>query len=396
MTRRLLLVATPGVALFAACCAVVRGGLFDDHPYGDVHLYAHYAHEMTSGRWPYGDFFDEYPVFAQPLFLIVRLLPGTFVPTFKWTMTVCGAAALVVLLAAMFRAGASLVQVVVAAVVVGISPVLVGPVFLNTYDLFPALLTASALLAFLYRREVLGYVLLALAVAAKVYPLVLLPLVLIETWERGGRGALKRALAWFAGVLALVHLPFVIVGPGGLRFSYWLQLKRGLEVESLAGGVLLVLDRLGIHQVTLRDKAPGSKDAVGTLANALATLSSLVVIATVLLVAWLYLRRRRNLLLGAGAAVTAFVAFGKVLSPQYVAWLVPLVPAAGIDAAAALVVVLALTRAEWTRFAHGLSDNDRWGHVLSWWVLGRDLALVGLYLLLVLKLWAAPRLRSRR
>jgi hypothetical protein len=94
--------------------------------------------------------------------------------------------------------------------------------------------------------------------------------------------------------------------------------------------------------------------------------------------------------------VTAFVAFGKVLSPQYVAWLVPLVPAAGIDAAAALVVVLALTRAEWTRFAHGLSDNDRWGHVLSWWVLGRDLALVGLYLLLVLKLWAAPRLRSRR
>jgi uncharacterized membrane protein len=243
---------------------------------------------------------------------------------------------------------------------------------------------------------VLGYVLLALAVAAKVYPLVLLPLVPIETWERGGRGALKRALAWFAGVLALVHLPFVIVGPGGLRFSYWLQLKRGLEVESLAGGVLLVLDRLGIHQVTLRDKAPGSKDAVGTLANALATLSSLVVIATVLLVAWLYLRRRRNLLLGAGAAVTAFVAFGKVLSPQYVAWLVPLVPAAGIDAAAALVVVLALTRAEWTRFAHGLSDNDRWGHVLSWWVLGRDLALVGLYLLLVLKLWAAPRLRSRR
>ena len=391
------LVAVPGAALFVLSCALVRGGLFDRHPYGDVHLYAHYAHEMTSGRWPYRDFFDEYPVLAQPLFFVVRLLPGPFVTSFKWTMAICGAAAVVLLVELLVTVSASLPRIVVAAGVAGLSPLLVGPVFINTYDLFPALLTAGAVLAFLRGRRTTTYVLLALAVAAKVYPLVLLPLLLIEAWERGGREEVKRALGWFASVLVLVHLPFAIMGPGGLRFSYWVQLKRGLEVESLAGGVLLVLDRLGLHHVILRDEAPGSRDAVGSLADALAVVSSLVLVAAVLYVAWLYLRGyRRNWLVATAAAVTAFVAFNKVLSPQYTAWLVPLVPAAGLAASVVLVAVLALTHLEWDRFASGHGSVEHWGQVLSWWILVRDLALVALFVLLVVKLRAGARSQSSR
>ena len=390
------LVAVPGAALFVLSCALVRGGLFDRHPYGDVHLYAHYAHEMTSGRWPYRDFFDEYPVLAQPLFFVVRLLPGPFVTSFKWTMAICGAAAVALLVELVMTVSASLPRIVAAAGVAGLSPLLVGPVFINTYDLFPALLTAGAVLAFLRGRRTTTYVLLALAVAAKVYPLVLLPLLLIEAWERGGREEVKCALGWFASVLVLVHLPFAIMGPGGLRFSYWVQLKRGLEVESLAGGVLLVLDRLGLHHVTLRDEAPGSRDAVGSLADALAVVSSLVLVAAVLYVAWLYLRGHRDWLVATAAAVTAFVAFNKVLSPQYTAWLVPLVLAAGLAASVVLVAVLALTHLEWDRFASGHGSVEHWGQVLSWWILVRDLALVALFVWLVVKLRAGARSQSSR
>src|SRR4029079_8899802 len=142
--------------------------------------------------------------------------------------------------------------------------------------------------------------------------------------------ALPRAVAWLGGVLILVHLPFAVMGPGGLRFSYTLQLKRGLESESLGGGVLLVLDRLGIHPVTLRDQAPGSRDVVGGLADAVGVLSTLAVIAAIALVTWLYVRGGRDRIAACAAGVAGFVAFAKVLSPQYLTWLVPLVPAAGV------------------------------------------------------------------
>jgi hypothetical protein len=142
-----------------------------------------------------------------------------------------------------------------------------------------------------------------------------------------------------------------------------------------------VLDRLGLHSVTLRDTAAGSRDAAGTLPDALAVVSSLVLVAAALYVAWLYLRGHRDRVLACAAAVTAFVAFNKVLSPQYVVWLMPLVPAAGFVVSGVLL-------------PHG--SVHHWGEVLSWWILARDLVLVALFVLLVLKLRAGATLRDRR
>jgi uncharacterized membrane protein len=382
-----------GAALFILSCALVRGGLFDSAPYGDVHLYGHYARLMADGRWPYRDFFDEYPPLAQPLFLFVRALPGTFAPAFKWTMACCGAAALVLLVAALAALGASRVRVAVAAVAAGVAPLLVGPIFLNAFDLWPALLVAAALLAFVRGHERSAYAVLALGVAAKVYPLVLLPLASVETWRRGGRELVRRGLAWFVAVLVVVHLPFAIVGPGGLRFSYWVQLKRGLEVESLGGAVLLALDRLGVHHVGL--VASLSTNVGGRLADAVAAVSSLLVLAGIALVTWLYARRRHRPLVAAAAAVVAFVAFGKVFSPQYVDWLVPLVPAAGTAASALLLGILALTRVVFDRFhAPGGPNGEHYKHALTWWVLARDLLVVALYALLVALLARRPYRRN--
>jgi hypothetical protein len=388
--REAAVYATLGAALFVGCCAAGRGGLFDSHAYGDVHLYAHYARLMADGHWPYRDFFDEYPPLAQPLFVVARLLPGAFAPAFKWTMAACGAAALALLVATLAAAGVRRTRLAVAAAAAGVAPVVAGPIFLNAYDLWPALLTAAALLAFVRRRERAAYVLLALAVAAKVYPIVLLPVALVETWERGGRELVRRALLWFVGVLAVVHVPFLVAGPGGLRYSYWVQLRRGLEVESLGGAVLLALDRLGLHHVTL--VASLSTNVAGRLADAVAAASSLLALAGVLLVAWLYLRRRGEVVVAAAAAVLAFVAFGKVFSPQYVDWLVPLVPGAGAAASGLLLGVLALTRVVFDRFhAAGGPNGAHYKAALAWWVLARDLLVLALYGLLVARL----RRRSR-
>jgi hypothetical protein len=211
----------------------------------------------------------------------------------------------------------------------------------------------------------------------------LLPLALIESWDRGGRELARRGLIWFVGVLFAVHLPFAIAGPGGLRFSYWVQIKRGLEVESLGGAILLVLDRLGIRHAVLRDQAPGSKDVVGGVARAVAGVSSLMLIVAVLAVAWLYYRRRGAPLVAAAAAVTAFVAFSKVFSPQYVAWLAPLAPGAGYAASVLVLVILLLTRVVFQHFITGGLTNEQWIRGIAWWEFARDLVVVALFGLLM-------------
>jgi hypothetical protein len=349
-----------GALLFLVSCALARGGLFGAGGYGDVDLYGSYAQRMVDGQWPYRDFFDEYPVGAQPLFVFVHWLPGSFVGAFRWTMALCGAASVFAMLAWLRRT-------LVGALVAGLAPLIVGPVFLNTYDLFPALLTVLAIAAWLHDRERTTWILLALAIAVKVYAVVLLPFILFDSSRR------RRAVVWIVGILALLHLPFVLVGPGGVRFSYWQQLRRGLESESLGAGVLLVLHRLGLIGVTLKDEAPGSRDLIGTVPNVVAALSTLALVAAIAL---LWRRHPGDRLVTAAAAVTAFVTFDKVLSPQYVSWLVPLVPAVSVECALLLALVLVLTRLEWERFIRPHGSVPHWGDVLSWWVLARDLALV--------------------
>jgi len=394
--RFAVLTASAGVVLFVACSLVAQGGPLAHGSFGDVYEYHLYGHRMASGLWPYRSFFDEYPPLAQPLFLFVTWLPGSYAHAWRWTIVVLGAASLVALVATLASLGLPRRRLVVAAATIGVMPLLLGQSIFDEFDLWPAFLAAAALLAFVRRREGTAYVLLALAVAAKTYPVVFVPLALIATWERGGRPLLKRGLAWFLGTLVVVHLPFAIAGPGGLRFSYWVQVKRGLEVESLASSGLLVLHRLGIRTIHLHAAPPGQTEVAGGLANALATVTTLVSVVALVLVYVLYWHRRRQpMVLAWAAAVVAFVAFAKSFSPQYVDWLVPLVPAAGLAASVLLLVIAALTHSELMRFLHTPgTTTSHYADVLTPWVVARDLLVVALYALLVVLLRRSPTTNS--
>jgi hypothetical protein len=82
------------------------------------------------------------------------------------------------------------------------------------------------------------------------------------------------------------------------------------------------------------------------------------------------------------AAVCAFIAFGKVLSPQFLLWLIPLVPLVrgrrGVAATVLLTLALALTQVWFPR--------RYWDYVYAFdgagAVLARNLALVALFAVL--------------
>src|SRR5207248_10236479 len=79
------------------------------------------------------------------------------------------------------------------------------------------------------------------------------------------------------------------------------------------------------------------------------------------------------------AVVTALTVFGKVLSPQYLTWLVPLVPLAagrkGLCAAGAFLVALALTQPEYIVDKYGLRAQN-W---TVWALFARNAALVAAF-----------------
>src|SRR5207302_7830015 len=111
--------------------------------------------------------------------------------------------------------GASRRRLVLVATGAAISPLLIGPLILSRYDLLPALLTAAAIAVVAAERYRLGAVLLGLAIMAKVYPIVILPLLVLHVWRVVGRRQAVIAGGITVLTCAIVLLPFWIASPPG-------------------------------------------------------------------------------------------------------------------------------------------------------------------------------------
>ena len=379
--------------LVALACLVMPGGLLSRGWGGDVYYYREIGHRIAHGQIPYHDFYLEYPPGSIPVFALPSLISQAhYFLVFKLLMTACAVAAAVAGIAVLERLGAASSTRIRAVVVLGVAPLLLGPLFLNRYDAWPAALVVFSLLALVVGRPRLAFALLAVATVAKVYPLAVLPVAAVHVFRARGRRELERAFAVFLVVGLLFVIPFAIVGFGGLGYSFYIQATRDLQVESLGAQLLVAAGHLGVYHPASVIGAPGSRNLVGPAADAVGFLSTAIQVACVALVAWLYRRGRndpRRLVLAYTAAVVAFVTFGKVLSPQYLVWLIALVPLVelGIGLAASLLLVVALVM---TQLAFYDSDNVAGLGTVSWLVLARNLVLVALFGLLARRLAKEP------
>jgi hypothetical protein len=255
-------------------------------------------------------------------------------------------------------------------------------VILTRFDLWPTALAVLGLSAVLAARERLGLGVLGLAAAAKIFPGVVAPLAVAYVWRRRGRRDALACAAVFAAVVLVCFLPFLVLSPGGVWDSLHRQADRPLQIESLGSSFLLIAHQLWGYGIHL-DLSHGSQNEGGSLPDALATIQSAVQVVAVVGL-WIAFARGRpsgeRLIRYAAAAVAAFVAFGKVLSPQFLIWLLPLVPLVrgrrGVAASAVLATALVLTQL-WFPY-HYWDLALRLDERASWLVLVRDLVLVAL------------------
>jgi hypothetical protein len=234
----------------------------------------------------------------------------------------------------------------------------------------PVALTLVALVALLARRPALGMALVGAGAATKGFPLVVAPVALAWLLGAGDRRAARRGALALGVTLAAVGVAWLALSPQGAVDSLAYQLDRPVQVESAPASVLL-----GIHALGGEPPRTIQSHASAALAHPLAApvgmvfvLALVTAIAVLGTGAWRAGRlasrtdAARGLVLAALGAVVAFAGLGRVLSPQYLVWGLPLLALAVAWRAWALAVATglgcALTLAEFPSRYFDLVDGE--------------------------------------
>jgi len=263
------------------------------------------------------------------------------------------------------------------------------------FDLVPALLAGVALVLLSSRPRVAAAA-AALATGFKLWPALVLPALAAP------RGSRRGVVLTVAAVGTVLVAAAVLVGGWARVISplTW-QADRGLQIESVAATPAIVGWALAPAGFDITFSEYNAFEITGDGTGGLARLSGVLSVlgAAGLVALWLRAWRRAEALAPgtvcwlALCAVSVFVVTGKVLSPQYLLWLLPMAAAAVLVAddrslrrwAALLLVTTAATQLVFPElYGHLTAPGERTGVAVSALVLRN-------VLLLWLAAWATAR-----
>lgn len=328
-------------------------------PGSDTALYARYGGAVAEGSVPYRDFFFEYPPGALaalgPPGLVTRV-PTGYSDVFVVEMLAVLVLTIIVTAATLASLGVSRGRMIFSLAPLASAPLVLGGVAVQRYDLLPALLTAVALLFAVRNRDVGAGAVLGLGTAAKLYPALLLPAIAVLAHRRGGARRSVEVVAALAVVALAIVFPFFLLSPDGIGHMLRYQLARPLQVETLGASASLLFHVVAGFDVGLTTDH-GSANLGGARGEAIGVLQTVLAIGVL---AWIFLRTRSRaqdaggVVLCAAVTLCAIVALGRILSPQFILWLLPVVPLVtgrvGAAATALLLLVTGLTRLWYEQF----------------------------------------------
>lgn len=328
-------------------------------PNGDVAEYYSYALNFWTGHPIFTALPTEYPPLAIVPFSFTLLPPlSDYQSVFSWW---AAAAVIVGYLGFLRFSDRRRALAYFVYLVIGSAGTLVA-----RFDIFPALVTLAALWALQRRHYAGAYLLLALGVLLKLYPIFLLPLPLIAQWQalhatarsaglvgatpasaladaqRRRVGSPRQLIGWlratlrspatwrvvegaaiFLGAVGLGFALAFILNPSGALTEFTYASARPLQVESTPATFLWLGTLVGIPAHP--DFSFVSLNYVGPLDAALKPLSTLALAAGCVWVYWRFARGRLTLAQAFLAVLSVVVVANKIFSPQYLIWLTPFV-----------------------------------------------------------------------
>ena len=265
--------------------------------------------ELAGGRLPYLDACegtqpqcDEYPVLTMYAMRLAAWISEDFTGFFHVNVALLALAAVGVVLLLHRSVGDR-------ALYVAAAPTLMAYAYMN-WDLFAVVAATAASVLALRRRDAWAGILFGVGVAAKLYPGFLLVAFLLERRrERDLRGA-GRLAAGAAGSWLALNLPFALLAPDGWSRFFRFSAERTADWDSLWF--------LGCY---LRNGTLGCTDTA-----AVNTGVATAFVVTAVLVYAVKVRREPDFPRWTFAfpLLALFLLTGKVYSPQFSLWLLPL------------------------------------------------------------------------
>jgi hypothetical protein len=267
------------------------------------------------------------------------------------------------------------------------APLLMGAIFRMQFDVVPAALMLGGVLLLARERPASGAAWLGVGTMTKVFPALGMPVALAWLAGAGRRSDAWRALGAFAAVVLVVAGIAAMLSLPGLAAAARFQLDRPVQVESAQATVVVALSR-ATGQVPGTSPSHGSVGFVSRFGEPVGWAFLALLAVTLAALVWLALRAGRQLrkdppgsraamalaLLG---SVMAFAALGRVISPQYMIWLVPLLGLAAALrewwVAGSVALTFLLTLVEFPAFYQGVVSGDVLATIILAW---RNIALL--------------------
>jgi hypothetical protein len=310
--------------------------LYSSGVYGDVRAYGAKVERMFQGELPYRDVAIEYPPGSVPFTLVPGLLVGTgpgYRLTFALEMILVDALGLYAAWRLARAADRGRRRIPVAYT---LGMVVIGPLLVLRFDLIPAVCVLLAVALAAEGRAGPSAAALGYGTAAKLFPAVLAPLLVLglvpaEGWRR----SLRRTVPPFLLAFAVTLVPALVVSTSGTLGSLLYHIRRGVQIESLPAN-LIDLAHLAFGVKASSAYGFGAYDLQSNLSGAMKLASTAATAVALAGAAWLVWRRsaasgglRPADWAGAFAiGAFAFVLPTRVLSPQYLVWLAA--PVAGL------------------------------------------------------------------
>jgi len=197
-------------------------------PWGELALYHSFADKISQGLVPYIDFFPEYPPLALTLFSIANLFGEQWFTLMWYGMALLATVGTMILIKRLNNNPYVFLACILP----------LGGLFWDRFDIFPAFFTLLSIYQ-AKKGNLLSLVSLFIGIMIKIYPIILIPVILLMFLVKSIKKFISASLLFIALIVI-----FILPNRQVIDTLFKYHGNRGIQIESIRATPLLFKDSI--------------------------------------------------------------------------------------------------------------------------------------------------------